>query len=298
VRNFRQATVQYFLGKVPLIALCWGTGGLSVDNYSGWLAQMRLDGKTALVCGASSGIGQATAHALAEQGARVIALARREDLLKSMILRLPGSGHRALVVDLSDLTSVRAKIKSELEAVGGTIHILICNSSGPKGGAIVNASEEDFLKSFSQHVLANQILVQELLPGMRRASFGRIVTIISTSVKVPIQNLGVSNTVRAAVASWAKTLSLEVAADGITVNSVLPGFTDTDRLSELARAGAETQGVSEEQVRTTWAQATPMKRIGKPSEIAHAVGFFASPAASFITGTALAVDGGRTGTLS
>ncbi|MES2855516.1 MAG: SDR family oxidoreductase [Bdellovibrionota bacterium] len=255
-----------------------------------------LKGRTALVCGASSGIGAAAARILAEQGARVVALARREEPLKKLIDQLPGSGHQFLVCDLSYREELRAKITALVKEIG-PIEILICNSSGPKAGPIVDATEESFLNTFGQHLLASQTLVQVLLPGMKERGYGRIVNVISTSVKIPIANLGVSNTIRGAVASWAKTLSLEVAASGITVNSVLPGYTETERLAELLKNAAAAQNRPESDIASDWKNATPMKRFAKPHEVAAAIGFFASPAASYITGVAMPVDGGRTGSI-
>lgn len=255
-----------------------------------------LKGYTALVCGASGGIGEASARVLAEQGARVILLARREEELKRVLGTLVGSGHRICVCDLSQPEQIDLVLTAELAAVG-SIEILVANSSGPKGGPIAEASAQAFIETFNQHLLANHKITQMLLPGMRSKKYGRIINIISTSVKIPIPNLGVSNTIRGAVASWAKTLSLEVAADGITVNSVLPGYTETDRLRQLVKGNAQTQGRSEEAIADDWKRATPMRRFGKPEEVAAAVGFFASPAAAFITGVALPVDGGRTGTI-
>jgi 3-oxoacyl-[acyl-carrier protein] reductase len=260
---------------------------------------LSLAGRTALVCGASSGIGRATARSLAAHGARVVVLARSEERLNDLIKMLPPSDvgeHRAVACDLLDRASLRAKIEAEIQACG-SIEIFVANSSGPKSGPITEASEEAFLTTFSQHLLANHLLAQMLLPGMRATGFGRVINIISTSVKMPIPNLGVSNTVRAAVASWAKTLAGEVAAHGITVNSVLPGYTATERLTELKASAAKVRGVTEQQVESEWKNATPMKRFAEPEEIAAAVTFFASPAAGFVTGTALAVDGGRTGCL-
>ena len=261
--------------------------GLNVD----------LKGKTALVCGASSGIGAATAKLPAAQGARVVALARREDELQKLVASLPGSGHRALAIDLTDHAALVSKVKDAIAEMGVVIEILIANSSGPKGGPILDATAEQFTSTFEQHLLANHALAQVLVPGMKDRGYGRIVNVISTSVKVPIPNLGVSNTIRWAVASWAKTLAAEVAPFGITVNSVLPGYTETDRLHSLLKAGATSQKKSEQDLANEWKASTPMRRFGKPEEVAAAIAFFASPAAAYITGTALAVDGGRTGSL-
>jgi 3-oxoacyl-[acyl-carrier protein] reductase len=258
---------------------------------------LSLKGRSALVCGASAGIGLASAQTLASQGARVVLLARREGELKKALSSLPGEGHSYMVCDLLDRASLGAKVSSKVAELGGAIEILICNSSGPKAGAIVDAEEQAFEQTFAQQLLASHVLVKTLIPGMRSRKYGRIINVISTSVKIPIAGLGVSNTIRAAVASWAKTLSLEVAADGITVNSVLPGYTETDRLLELLRGGAKAQGKTEEALREEWKRQIPMRRFADPSELASVIGFFASPAASYVTGTALAVDGGRTGTI-
>ena len=256
---------------------------------------LSLQGKTALVLGASQGIGRAVAVTLAEQGARVVAVARNEDSLAALCRELPGSGHQFLAQDVRDRTALFSRV--ETVAARTPIEILVCNTGGPKGGPINEATEAAFVHAFEDHVLVNSGLVQRVLPGMKARSFGRIINIISTSVKIPIVGLGVSNTIRAAVASWAKTLSYEVAPFGVTVNSVLPGYTETARLKSLLQAAAVRDGVGEESVAAEWRRTIPMRRFADASEVAAAVGFLASPAASYITGVALPVDGGRTGTL-
>ena len=188
-------------------------------------------------------------------------------------------------------------MEAAANGAGGAIEILVNNSSGPKGGAILDASLDEFARAFHQHVLTNQLLAQTLIPGMKKRGYGRIVNVISTSVRVPIPGLGVSNTIRAATASWAKTLTNEVAPFAITVNSVLPGYTNTDRLASLLKSGAERAGLSEEQVAEEWKASTPLRRFAEPEEIAAAIAFLASPAAGYITGTALPVDGGRIGAI-
>jgi 3-oxoacyl-[acyl-carrier protein] reductase len=261
------------------------------------ILNLDLSGKTALVCGASAGIGEAAARALAEQGAKVIALARTEEKLKKLVESLPGSGHRFIACDVNDHANLQARLTAELAASGGSIEILVNNSAGPKGGPVLDAGLGEFTAAFHQHLITSQLLAQTLIPGMKAKNFGRIINVISTSVRIPIAGLGVSNTVRAAVASWAKTLSLEVAPFGITVNSVLPGYTDTQRLSALMKANAEKTGRSEAAVAEEWKNATPAKRFGKPEETAAAIAFLASPSAGFITGVALPVDGGRIGAI-
>jgi 3-oxoacyl-[acyl-carrier protein] reductase len=261
------------------------------------LFEVSLEGKTALVCGASAGIGAAAAQTLAHLGARVICLARDEKALNQVVGGLKGKGHRVLTCDLSDLSQVKSKVAAELAACGGKIDILVNNSSGPKGGPILDAQPEEFLKAMTQLLLASQTIAQVLVPAMKKNNFGRIINVISTSVRVPIPNLGVSNTIRAATAGWAKTLANEVAPFGITVNSVLPGYTETQRLAALMKAAAEKTGRSEAQVAEEWKKTTPAQRFAHPNEVAAAVGFLASPAAGFITGVALPVDGGRIGAI-
>lgn len=251
-----------------------------------------LDDRTALVCGASQGIGLATAEILAEMGASVILLSRSEEKLNEIANSLPRSKiHRVLAVDLLDRVMLKKKVSQVLTET--TIEILVCNAGGPKGGPILEASEESFLDAFESHVLANQLLVKLCLPGMIKAGYGRIVNIISTSVRQPIQNLGVSNTIRSAVAAWAKTLSNEIANTGITVNNVLPGFTNTPRLKSLLQADSLMRGQDLSDVEEVWKRSVPMGRFADPREVANAIGFLASPAASYITGVSLAVDGGR-----
>lgn len=256
-----------------------------------------LDGHTALVCGASQGIGQACAFALAAQGARVVLLARDHEALEKVRAQLPSpSLHRTLAVDVLDLRTLKQKVASTIQELG-PISILVCNSGGPAGGKLLDADDEVFLKAFTQHVIANQCLVRLLVPGMREKNFGRIINIISTSVKAPIPNLGVSNTIRGAVASWAKTLSFELAAWGITVNNVLPGYTQTSRLEILIEASAKQSAKSVSEIKEDWRHKIPVGRFGSPEEISAAVAFLASPAASYVNGINLPVDGGRTPSL-
>ncbi|PKL77000.1 MAG: short-chain dehydrogenase [Candidatus Melainabacteria bacterium HGW-Melainabacteria-1] len=253
---------------------------------------LSLAGKHAWVCGASRGIGRAIALNLAQSGARLTLLARDGEALNQVLTTLPGDGHRALIVDFSDaenLTKALAKALVPPERV----EILIHNSGGPPPGPALQADPSTFELAFRQHLVAGQVLVQALVPHMRAAAYGRIINIISTSVRQPIPGLGVSNTVRGAVASWAKTLAHELAPDGITVNNVLPGYTQTDRLEAIIKGRAERSGQSPEQVRQAMLADVPMGRFASADEIAAAVAFLASPAAAYITGVSLPVDGGR-----
>ena len=256
-----------------------------------------LQGKKALVCGASQGIGRAAARELALRGCQVAVLARTQEKLESLISEFPQNWqHRAIAVDISD----RANLKSEVDNLlqeWGSVEILVCNSGGPKAGPLLEAREEEFLQAFNEHVLANTLLVKSLVPGMQGARFGRIINIISTSVKVPIPNLGVSNIIRAAVASWAKTLAMELGPMGITVNNVLPGYTKTPRLEALIKAAASREKKTEKEIIQMWEATIPLRRFADPIEVAKAIGFLASPGAAYISGINLPVDGGRTGCL-
>lgn len=256
---------------------------------------LSLSGRHALVCGASTGIGRATALALADLGAAVTALARTRDILVGLQNELLAAGApaaRILVGDLQDRPAVKRDVEA-LIAEHGPVHVLINNSGGPPGGPILDADEHEFEIAFARHLLASHMLVKLALPGMRDAGFGRIVNIISTSVFEPIPGLGVSNTIRAAMAGWAKTVSGEL-PPGVTINNVLPGYTDTDRLTSLATARAQRSGTSVEQVRADWVAQIPEGRLGRPDEIAGAIAFLCSPAGSYVRGQSLAVDGGRT----
>jgi 3-oxoacyl-[acyl-carrier protein] reductase len=259
---------------------------------------LELQGKEAVVCGSTQGIGLASAIELARLGATVTLLARNESKLKRVHAELPrgfGQDHAYLVADFSDPAEVEAAIgKHSRKRI---THILVNNTGGPPGGQAIDAEPQAFIKAFSSHLLCNQVLVQSVVPGMKKEGYGRIINIISTSVKIPIRGLGVSNTVRGAVASWAKTLSVELAPFGITVNNVLPGSTDTQRLDEIIRNKAEKANRSIDEVRKEMVAEIPAGRIGLASEIAAAVAFLATPAASYINGVSLPVDGGRTGSL-
>ena len=244
---------------------------------------INLDGKRALVCGGTSGIGKATAISLIECGAEVVILSRS------------ASGENTLTCDLEDLDSLTISVTKEIEK-NGNFEILINNSGGPPSGPLIDATPHDFEKAFRRHVLASQTLVQLILPGMKTANYGRIINIISTSVKAPIPGLGVSNTIRGAMASWSKTMSKEL-PPSITINNVLPGFTNTERLTELKKTLSEQKGISQEEVENAWLSTVPEGRLADPSELGKVVAFLSSPAASFVRGTSIPVDGGRTGSI-
>ena len=261
---------------------------------------MNLDlaGRHALVCGASEGIGRAAAHELALLGANVTVLARRANVLAEVLESLPcrdGQRHRRLATDVGDTDALRAALERLVAEF--PVHVLVNNTGGPPGGSAHAAEGTAFVDAFRKHLLANQALVQAVLPGMRAARFGRVINVISTSVKEPIAGLGVSNTIRGAVASWAKTLAGELAADGITINNVLPGFTRTGRLASLIAAKARSGGRSEDEVAAEMTAGVPAGRFADPAEVAAAIAFLASPAAAYINGINLPVDGGRTRSL-
>lgn len=255
--------------------------------------------KTAIVCGSTQGIGRACAFQLAEDGHDIVLVGRNEEKLEAVKIDLEkkyGQQPNYIVADFSNPDSVK-EIINQWVANGNKADILLNNSGGPKSGPIVDANPQEFIDAFNQHLIGNHIMVQALLPGMKSSGFGRIINIISTSVKQPLPNLGVSNTIRGAVANWSKSLANELGQYGITVNNVLPGATNTTRLSEIARIKAAKTGQSVEDVLQEMGKETPMLRIAQAEEIAAAVGFLASEKASYINGINLPVDGGRTKSL-
>lgn len=257
-----------------------------------------LTGKTALVCGSTQGLGYASAVELALLGCSVVLMARNEDKLKEVLPTLDsrkGQAHQYLVADFTDTAAVKKSIDGFVQ--NNRIHILVNNTGGPAGGQAINAKPEEFLAAFNNHLINNQNLVQAVVPGMKEAGFGRIINIISTSVKIPIAGLGVSNTIRAAVANWAKTLATELGSFGITVNNVLPGFTKTVRADYVVASKAKASGRTEEEVMKELVAEIPAGRIGQPEEFGAAVAFLCSPAAAYINGINLPVDGGRLGCL-
>lgn len=257
-----------------------------------------LTGRNALVCGSSKGIGKATAIALSKLGANITLTARNEDTLLEAIKELDVATHQQhdfILADFSKPDELKELIMHQLRDT--TYQILVNNSGGPVPGNIMEATPEQFEHAFRNHLVCNHLLATLLVPGMKRSGYGRIINIISTSVKIPLKGLGVSNTIRAAVANWSKTLSNELAPFGITVNNVLPGATHTERLQEIIDGKASKTGKLSVDIEEEMIHEIPMQRFADPSEIAAAVGFLASPVASYITGINLPVDGGRTGSL-
>jgi len=260
---------------------------------------LNLTGQRALVCGSSQGIGRAVAIELASLGAAVTLFSRNAARLQEVqkeLSKSTGQAHFVLVADFNDPNAVKSAIEQHLSATG-PINILVNNTGGPAPGPAHIAEPDAFVSAFKQHLICNQILVQALLPGMKSSGYGRIINIISTSVKQPIVNLGVSNTIRGAVANWAKTLATELGPFGITVNNVLPGPTETARLFAVLDNKAAKQNKSSTEVIAEEKANIPMGRFGHPEELAYAVAFLASPSAAFITGINLPVDGGRTSCL-
>jgi 3-oxoacyl-[acyl-carrier protein] reductase len=257
-----------------------------------------LTGKKAIVCGSTQGIGRASAVELATLGASVILIARNEEELKRTAAALPSKdqSHGYIVADFSQPEKLRQLVDDYIKS-NGPVHILVNNTGGPPGGPITTAAASEFLSAFNNHLICNQHLAQATFEGMKSAGYGRIINIISTSVKLPLKGLGVSNTIRAAVGNWAKTWANEVGQFNITVNNVLPGATGTGRLKSIIETKSAKTGASVADVEHEMVEEIPMKRFATPEEVANAVAFLASPAASYINGINIPVDGGRTGNL-
>lgn len=258
---------------------------------------LKLKNKNALVCGSTQGIGKATAIALANEGVNVTLVARNREKLKAVLAELPKHGnHGYIVADFSNPRELQEQVIKHIEKNNG-FHILINNTGGPRSGAILTASLEEFENAFTMHLKCNHVLAQATIPYMKQEGFGRIVNVISTSVKEPIPGLGVSNTIRGAVGNWSKTLAEEVAEFGITVNNVLPGFTDTERLTEIIKIKAAGASSSIEEMTEIMKNYAPIKRFAQPEETAHAIVFLTSETAGYINGINVPVDGGRTKSL-
>lgn len=257
-----------------------------------------LTGKNAIVCGSTQGIGWCIAQGLAKQGATVTIVARNEEKLKELVPSLSteaGQTHGYMAADFSDYKSVEEKIQAFV--ADKRVHILVNNTGGPPGGPITDATIDAFYAAINMHLACNHVLAQAVVPGMKEDGFGRIINIISTSVKIPLAGLGVSNTTRGAVASWSKTMANELAQFNITVNNVLPGATNTARLKSIISNKAAKSGNDEGAVSDHMTAEIPMGRFAEPEEVANAACFLASPAAGYITGVSIPVDGGRTGSL-
>ncbi|MDX2046186.1 MAG: SDR family oxidoreductase [Chitinophagaceae bacterium] len=260
--------------------------------------RLSLEEKNAIICGSTQGIGLAIAEELALLGASCTLIARNEEALKLAVHNLDialRQQHGYLVADFSKPDELKSIINKHVK--GHSVHILINNTGGPPAGPITEATEEAFLHAFNQHLICNHILTQAVIPSMKKEAYGRIINIISTSVKIPLKNLGVSNTIRGAVASWAKTMANELGQYNITVNNVLPGFTRTQRLDNLILNIAAGKKITKEEVEQQMQEEVPMKRFGESSEIAAVAAFLASPAASYVNGVSIPVDGGRTGSI-
>lgn len=261
---------------------------------------INLKNKKAFVCGSTQGIGRAAAVELANLGASIVLLARNEDSLRQVKDELndaQSQRHETIVADFSKPDELKTKVAAYLVENSSPVHILINNTGGPAAGKAIDANLEEFINAFQTHLICNQILAQSLIEGMRAERYGRIINVISTSVKQPIAGLGVSNTIRGAVASWAKTLAGELGEFGITVNNVLPGSTWTKRIESIVENRARATGKSNEEIQKMMEAEIPARRFAEASEIADAIAFLASPAASYINGVNLPVDGGRTGCL-
>ncbi|WP_136479974.1 SDR family oxidoreductase [Cognatitamlana onchidii] len=258
---------------------------------------LKLNNKNALVCGSTQGIGKATAFTLAAEGVNVTLVARNREKLKAVLAELPQHrNHSYIVADFSNPRDLQEQVIKFIEKQHG-FHILVNNTGGPRSGDILHASLDEFENAFTKHVKCNHILAQATIPYMKDIGFGRIINIISTSVKEPIPGLGVSNTIRGAVGNWSKTLSVEVGAFGITVNNVLPGFTDTERLAEIIAIKAKSEETNEDEMTEIMKNYTPAKRFAQPEETASLIAYLASESAGYINGVNIPVDGGRTKSL-
>jgi 3-oxoacyl-[acyl-carrier protein] reductase len=258
-----------------------------------------LMSKIALVCGSTQGIGAASALALASMGARIVLMARDKTALNTMrnlCHALNPIDHEIIVANFNDPESLTSIISNYISS-GNTIDILVNNTGGPPSGLLIDADYSEILKAMTQHLQCSHILTKAVVVGMKKKGFGRIINIISTSVKVPLSGLGVSNTVRGAMGNWSKTLANELGSYGITVNNVLPGFTKTARLESIIQQKAAKQNKTIQEVEQDMLKEVPARRFAAPEEVAHAVAFLASTGSGYINGINIPVDGGRTGCL-
>ena len=259
---------------------------------------LSLNKKHAILCGSTDGIGKASALLMAQRGASITLVARNQKKLDQTLSELStdhGQVHFSLCADFNEPDQLKEKITDHMKIIVDQTNILVNNSGGPHGGALIDAKEDEFREAFERLLICNQIMAKAVVPGMKELGEGRIINIISTSVRQVIPGLGVSNTIRGAVAQWAKTLALELGEFGITVNNVLPGYTATKRLQSLAESKAKSMGVTTEYINEIWKNNTSLRRLGKPEEIASVVAFLASDDSSYINGHDVSVDGGRFG---
>lgn len=255
---------------------------------------LKLNNKNALVCGSTQGIGKATAMALAAEGVNITLVARNREKLKAVLAELPQHrNHSYIVADFAKPRELQEQVIKFIEKEHG-FHILVNNTGGPRPGDILNSSLSEFENAFTQHLKCNHLLAQATVPFMKEVGFGRIVNIVSTSVKEPLEGLGVSNTIRGAVGNWSKTLSFELAQFGITVNNVLPGFTATERLEDIIKIKANIEGTTVDEMTQIMKDYSPAKRFATPEELANVLVFLASESAAYVNGTSIPVDGGRT----
>lgn len=257
---------------------------------------LSLKHKHAFVCGSTDGIGKASALLLAEHGCEITLIARNQEKLDSTLLELAqnnGQNHSTVCADFDDPETLKERVNSQISTLDKPVDILVNNSGGPHGGALIEAEEDEFRIAFERLLICNHIMAKAVVPGMKEQGSGRIINIISTSVRQVIPGLGVSNTIRGSVAQWGKTLAIELGEYGICVNNILPGYTATARLQDLADSKAESMGVTPDQIQDGWAKNTSLRRLGAPQEIAGTVAFLASDAAGYISGHNLSVDGGR-----
>ena len=257
---------------------------------------LSLKHKHAFVCGSTDGIGKASALLLAEHGCEITLIARNQGKLDSTLLELAqnnGQNHSTVCADFDDPETLKERVNSQISTLGKPVDILVNNSGGPHGGALIEAEEDEFRIAFERLLICNHIMAKAVVPGMKEQGSGRIINIISTSVRQVIPGLGVSNTIRGSVAQWGKTLAIELGEYGICVNNILPGYTATARLQDFADSKAESMGVTPDQIQDGWAKNTSLRRLGAPQEIAGTVAFLASDAAGYISGHNLSVDGGR-----